>query len=50
MISAIIDFEVLSEISRKEVEGKQMVAPPESLQRRKSGGEESPSSAGQGGP
>jgi len=32
------------------VEGEQMVAPPDITQCGKSGGEESPSSAGQGGP
>jgi len=41
----------MAEEKRKEgVEGEQMVAPPDITQCGKSGGEESPSSAGQGGP
>jgi len=35
---------------RRGVEGEQMVAPPEIVRSRKSEGEESPSSTGQGGP
>ena len=35
---------------RGEVEGEQMVAPPDMTRSVKTGGEESPSSIGQGGP